>query len=114
MYAASSRKPSAAPFMNRTLLEHIICAASRISDDAEIVVGSQAIHAQDMRLPPIAYISEEADVYPRNHPERADDIDFAIGELSSFHPVSAGIMDNDDEPMCASIGGYLSCFFRSD
>jgi hypothetical protein len=43
-------------------------------------------------------------VYPRNHPGRADDIDFAIGELSSFHPVSAGIMDNGDEPMCASIG----------
>jgi len=38
-----------------------------------------------MKLPPIAYISEEADVYPRNHPERADDIDIAIGELSSFH-----------------------------
>jgi hypothetical protein len=38
-----------------------------------------------MRLPPIAFISEEADVYPRNYPERADDIDFAIGELSSFH-----------------------------
>jgi hypothetical protein len=72
--------------MNRTQLEHIIRAASRISDDAEIVViGSQAIHAQEMKLPPIAYISEEADVYPRNYPERADDIDFAIGELSSFH-----------------------------
>ena len=72
--------------MNRTQLEHIIRAASRISDDAEIVViGSQAVHAQDMRLPPIAYMSEDADVYPRNHPERADDIDFAIGELSSFH-----------------------------
>jgi hypothetical protein len=72
--------------MNRTQLEHIIRAASRIADDAEIVViGSQAVHAQEMRLPPIAYASEEADVYPRNYPERADDIDFAIGELSSFH-----------------------------
>jgi hypothetical protein len=56
--------------MNRTQLEHIIRAASRISDDAEIVViGSQAVHAQDMRLPPIAFISEEVDVYPRHHPE---------------------------------------------
>ena len=72
--------------MNRTQLEHIIRAASRISDDREIVViGSQAVHAQEMRLPPIAYVSEEADVYLRNYPERADDIDFAIGELSSFH-----------------------------
>ena len=72
--------------MNRTQLEHIIRAASRIADDCEIIViGSQAVHAQAMRLPPIAYLSQEADVYPRNYPERADDIDFAIGELSSFH-----------------------------
>ncbi len=72
--------------MNRTQLEHIIRAASRISGDTEIVViGSQAIHAHDMVLPPVAYVSEEADVYPRHHPDRADDIDIAIGELSSFH-----------------------------
>ena len=72
--------------MNRIQPEHIIRAASQISDDAEIVViGSQAIHAQEMRLPPIAFQSAEADVYPRNHPERADEIDAAIGELSPFH-----------------------------
>jgi hypothetical protein len=72
--------------MNRIQLEHIIRAASQISDDTEIViVGSQAIHAQAATLPPIAFQSAEADVYPRNHPERADDIDAAIGELSPFH-----------------------------
>lgn len=72
--------------MNRTQLEHIIRAASQISDDSEIVViGSQSIHAQEMKLPPIVFQSWEADVYPRNHPERADDIDSAIGELSPFH-----------------------------
>jgi hypothetical protein len=38
-----------------------------------------------MRLPPVAFLSQEADVYPRNDPERADDIDIAIGELSAFH-----------------------------
>lgn len=72
--------------MNRTQLEHIIRAASQISGDAEIVVvGSQAIHAQPMKLPPIAFQSDEADVYPRNNPERAEEIDAAIGELSPFH-----------------------------
>jgi hypothetical protein len=72
--------------MNRIQLEHIIRAASEISDDSEIIViGSQAIHAQKMKLPPIAFQSIEADVYPRNHPERADQIDAAIGELSTFH-----------------------------
>jgi hypothetical protein len=84
--------------MNRTQLEHIIRAASRISDDSEIVgIGSQSIHAQEMRLPPIAYTSEEADVYPRNYPERADDIDFAIGELSSFHE-TFGYYAHGDRP----------------
>ena len=72
--------------MNRTQLEHIIRAASQISGDAEIVVvGSQAIHAQPMKLPPIAFQSDEADVYPRNNPERAEEIDAAMGELSPFH-----------------------------
>src|SRR5690242_16831581 len=72
--------------MNRTQLEHVIWAASQISDDTEIVVvGSQAIHAQRMTLPPIAFQSEEADVYPRNHPERAEQTNAAIGELSPFH-----------------------------
>jgi hypothetical protein len=72
--------------MNRIQLEHIIRAASQIADDAEIVViGSQAIHAQGAKLPPIAFQSAEAGVFPRNHPERADDIDAAIGELSVFH-----------------------------
>jgi len=72
--------------MNRTQLEHIIRAASEISGDSEIVViGSQAIHAQHMKLPTIAFQSLEANVYHKNHPERADDIDGAIGELSPFH-----------------------------
>ena len=72
--------------MNRTQLEHIIRTASQISGDSEIVVvGSQAVHAVDKRLPPIVFQSQEADVYPRNHPDRADDIDGAIGELSAFH-----------------------------
>jgi hypothetical protein len=72
--------------MSRTQLEHVIRAASQVSGDSEIIViGSQAIHAQGATLPPIAYQSQEADVYPRNHPERADDIDGAIGELSPFH-----------------------------
>jgi hypothetical protein len=67
-------------------LEHIIRAASQVANDSEIVViGSQAIHAQVIALPSIAFRSAEADVYPRNHPERAEEIDAALGELSPFH-----------------------------
>ncbi|TAH46106.1 MAG: hypothetical protein E6Q43_04375 [Dokdonella sp.] len=72
--------------MNRTQLEHIIRAATAIAEDNElIIIGSQAIHAHVHFPPHEAVRSTEADVYPRNHPERAELIEGAIGELSGFH-----------------------------
>lgn len=59
--------------MNRTQLEHLIRAAGAIAQDDELVIiGSQAIHGQVAQPPSEALMSMEADVYPRNHPERAD------------------------------------------
>lgn len=61
-------------------------AAGAISDDDELVViGSQSLHGQFSNLPASLLVSAELDVYPKNHPDRADDIDGAIGELSLFH-----------------------------
>ncbi|MEQ1910838.1 MAG: DUF6036 family nucleotidyltransferase [Vicinamibacterales bacterium] len=72
--------------MRRSDLEHIIRAAANISDDDEIVViGSQSVLGQFPDAPPELCVSMEADVYPRNHPERWDVIDGSIGELSPFH-----------------------------
>lgn len=72
--------------MTRAALEHIIRAAADIADDDEIVVvGSQAILGQYPLAPPDLLVSVEADVYPRNHPERWALIDGSIGELSPFH-----------------------------
>lgn len=72
--------------MNRRDFEHVVRAAGVIADDDElIVIGSQAIHGQFSTPPRGLTISAELDVYPRNHPDRADDIDGAIGELSMFH-----------------------------
>jgi hypothetical protein len=72
--------------MTRDQLEHIIRAAAAIASDQEIVViGSQAILGQFPDAPPEVLVSDEADVYPRNYPERADLIDGSIGELSPFH-----------------------------
>ncbi|MGC4113972.1 MAG: hypothetical protein QM765_04800 [Myxococcales bacterium] len=72
--------------MNRAQLEHIIRAAAVIADDDELViVGSQAILGEHPDAPPEVLVSLEADVYPKHHPERADIIDGAIGELSQFH-----------------------------
>jgi len=72
--------------MNRRQLEHVIRAAATIAGDREIVViGSQAILGRHPDAPRELCVSADADVYPRNHPERADLIDGSIGELSPFH-----------------------------
>ena len=72
--------------MKREQLEHIIGAAAIIADDDEIiVVGSQSILGQFPDAPAELCRSMEADVWPRNHPERWELIDGSIGELSPFH-----------------------------
>jgi hypothetical protein len=72
--------------MKRAQLEHLIRAAAVIADDDElIVIGSQAILGQYPDAPDALLVSVEADLYPKNHPERADLIDGTIGELSPFH-----------------------------
>jgi hypothetical protein len=72
--------------VTRRQLEHVIRAAADIAEDDEIVVlGSQAILGQVPAAPAELLVSTEADVYPRNHPERTDLIDGSIGEGSPFH-----------------------------
>ena len=72
--------------MKRADLEHLIRAAATIADDDElIVVGSQAVLAQFPDAPEEMLRSDEADIYPKNKPERWELIDGAIGELSTFH-----------------------------
>lgn len=72
--------------MNRAQLEHVIRAAASIADDPEVVVlGSQAILGRHPDAPPSLCVSEDVDLYPRNHPDRSELVDGAIGELSAFH-----------------------------
>jgi hypothetical protein len=72
--------------VTREQLEHLLRAAGDLADDDEIVViGSQAILGQFPDAPQSMRVSAEADLYPLNHPERADLIDGSIGELSPFH-----------------------------
>lgn len=71
--------------MKRAELEHIIRASGTIADvDDVIVIGSQAILGQFPDAPAELLISNEADVYPREHPDRSDLIDATIGEGSPF------------------------------
>lgn len=71
--------------MNRSELEHLIRAASAITNEYEImVVGSQSILGAVPNAPSELLMSMEADIYPPNRPELADLIDGAIGEMSPF------------------------------
>jgi uncharacterized nucleotidyltransferase DUF6036 len=76
--------------VRREQLEHVLRAASTIVGDRDIlVIGSQAILGaiDDERLPPEATTSIEADLAFFDDPadEKADQVDGAIGELSTFH-----------------------------
>ena len=50
-----------------------------------IVIGSQAILASVTHPPAELVVSREADLYPRDAPEKADLITGSIGEFSLFH-----------------------------
>ena len=71
--------------MRRAELEHVIRAAADVSRDSELViVGSQAILGQFPDAPESLLVSREADLFPRNHPERADEIEGSLGDGSYF------------------------------
>jgi hypothetical protein len=71
--------------LKRSDLEHVIRAAADIVQDEIVVVGSQAILGQFPDAPESLLFSQEADVYPRSNPERAIEIDGALGDGSQFH-----------------------------
>ena len=72
--------------MTREQLEHAIRAACDVSGDREVwVFGSQAILGEHPDAPAALRMSVEADIAPRNLPERVIDIDAVLGELSMFH-----------------------------
>jgi hypothetical protein len=72
--------------VTRQQLEHIIRAAAATADVRDIVViGSQSILGTYPDAPPELTESMEADVFPKEAPERAIVIDGAIGEESLFH-----------------------------
>jgi len=73
--------------VNRSQLEHIIRAAAANADTTDVVIiGSQSLLGSCAE-PGLEVLirSMEADVFPRDDPERAVLIDGAIGERSLFH-----------------------------
>ncbi|HLK68964.1 MAG TPA: DUF6036 family nucleotidyltransferase [Bryobacteraceae bacterium] len=71
--------------MTRAQLEHLIRAAGAITDTQDlIVIGSQSVLGQFPDAPDELLISNEADMFPREDPQRSDLIDGTIGEDSPF------------------------------
>ncbi len=62
----------------------IRAAAEVCGDDELVVIGSQAILGQFPNAPESMLVSREADIFPRNHPERANEIDGSLGDGSYF------------------------------
>jgi hypothetical protein len=72
--------------MKRHELEHILRAASAITNHPDIVIiGSQAVLGQFPNAPAELLVSMEADVFPKGRPDLSIQIDGAIGERSLFH-----------------------------
>jgi hypothetical protein len=72
--------------VNRKQFEHVIAAAANvISEDEFVVIGSQAVLGLVATAPASMLISMEADVYPARAPDRAIEVDGALGDGSPFH-----------------------------
>jgi hypothetical protein len=66
--------------------EHVVAAAADATGENEfVVIGSQAILGSHPDAPEQLLRSMEVDIYPASAPERADDVDGALGDGSQFH-----------------------------
>jgi len=71
--------------MKRRELELAVRAAARIARESEfLLVGSQAVHAHCRRAPAEVLVSQECDLYPKNRPETANQLDTELGRSSRF------------------------------
>ena len=71
--------------MKKRELEIALRAAARIARETEFfVIGTQAVHAYCARPPAEVLMSQECDLYPKNHPEATSLLDQALGRGSAF------------------------------
>jgi hypothetical protein len=72
--------------VNAEQLRHILRAAADVTGERVfVVIGSQSILGSYPDAPRSLRKSVESDTYPKEHPEKAIEVDGAIGELSPFH-----------------------------
>ena len=93
--------------MKRHELEHILRAASAITNQPDIVVvGSQAVLGQFPNAAAELLASMEADVFPKDRPDLSIQIDGAIGERSLFHETFGYYAHGVDETTATLPAGW--------
>lgn len=93
--------------MTRPQLEHIVRAAAAYADVRDvIVIGSQSILGAYPDPPPELTRSMEADVFPKDVPERWELIDGSIGENSVFHETFGYYTHGVDETTATLPAGW--------
>lgn len=98
--------------MRRQDFEHVIRAAATILDDELVLIGSQAILARFPDAPAELLVSDELDLYPRSHPERAIEVDAMLGAGSQFEE-TFGYRAHGVGPETASLpAGWEERLFR--
>ncbi len=72
--------------MDREALFHVVSVAAQLTaEDEFVVIGSQAIVGIYPNAPEEMLRSIEADIYPKNDPDKAPLFEGAIGEDTPFH-----------------------------
>lgn len=101
--------------MTRQQLEHIIRASAGTANVNDVVViGSQSILGACPNAPEELTRSMEADVFPKDAPERSIVIDGAIGELSLFHNTFGYYAHGVDETTATLPAGWRDRLVKVD
>lgn len=71
--------------MKKEELKAALRAAARVAHEREFfIIGSQALHAYCKRPSAEVLLSQECDLYPRNHPQAATLLERELGRNSAF------------------------------
>jgi len=92
--------------MKKSQLDHILRAASRITEEKQfIVIGSQSLHAKFPDLPDLLVTSMEADIIVKGKPFVTEWLN-AIGADSPFHETFGFYADPVDESAATLPDGW--------
>lgn len=108
---AFSRRKNGGDFLNwmkKAELELALKAAGQVARDSEFIVfGSQSIFGTIARPPKICMMSQEVDLYPRNHPQAVALVVDELGRRSSFARRNGFFVDCVSPDVAAFPDGWM-------